>query len=328
MKHTQNAFIYNLKSLLLCLQPYLPCQNLRYKKHLDRLKNLPDNALEVLKKRVQKACMLPPCSQIHSKPLGLIKGLSLGSRYYYDFMKHFRFFPQNLHYHLEYGDVNYNLLFPSLCKSRPIPITTYSYNVLLPLDTRRHFKYIFPTSSIPFTSKQNKLFFRGACVQPHRLDFLQRYFDHPLMDLGHVGVQTPHLSPFNKPKASIATHLEYKFILSLEGYDVASNLKWILSSNSIALMPQPKFESFFLESQLLPNVHYIPIKDDYSDVEAQLEFFSARPKDCLDIISNANAYVRAFSSPLEEWVAFLVLRKYFYKTGQIDISPLETSLFA
>ncbi|CAM2851667.1 hypothetical protein HEFE104084_04690 [Helicobacter felis] len=93
-------------------------------------------------------------------------------------------------------------------------------------------------------------------------------------------------------------------------------------------MPPPKFESFFLESQLLPNVHYIPIKDDYSDVEAQLEFFSARPKDCLDIISNANAYVRAFSSPLEEWVAFLVLRKYFYKTGQIDISPLETSLFA
>ncbi|GMT38313.1 hypothetical protein NHP20013_03800 [Helicobacter bizzozeronii] len=115
-------------------------------------------------------------------------------------------------------------------------------------------------------------------------------------------------------------------LLSLEGYDVASNLKWILGSNSIAFMPPAKFESFFLESQLIPNTHYIPIKEDYSDVEAQLQFFSTHPKDCLEIIAHANAYVRAYLQ-LEELSAFLVMRKYFYHTGQLQVSSLKSALF-
>ncbi|MFC3847086.1 glycosyl transferase family 90 [Helicobacter baculiformis] len=317
------------------MQPLLPLHRLRCQAHtqrcLSQLKTLSVSTLEVLKQRLTMVCTLPPQThrKIHtlSPHLDFVQGIAKGSRYYYDFMTHFRFFPKNLRYHLEYGDVNYNLLIPAFCKSRPIPTTQYSYNVLFPLDTRRHFKYIFPTSHLPFEAKQNTLFFRGACIQPHRIAFLKKFFDHPLMDIGHVGIPLAPLTSFIKSKASIATHLKHKFILSLEGYDVASNLKWILSSNSIAVMPKPKFETFFLESRLVPNVHYIPIKDDYSDIETQLEFFTTHPKDCLEIIANANAYVRAFLSPMENLIVFLVLRKYFYATQQIQVSPLEQSLF-
>ncbi|WP_163556808.1 glycosyl transferase family 90 [Helicobacter suis] len=288
--------------------------------------------LEDVKRRVNICCSFPNSVATFTPPppqsLGLFKGIARGSRYYYDFMQHFRHFPQGLAYHLEYGDVNYNMLIPTFCKSRPVLSKThpYSYNVLLPLDRRRHFKHIFPPVNLPFSAKKDMLFFRGASLQPHRIAFLQRYFNHPLMDLGHVGTTLNDskleqiLLPLSKPRASIARHLEYKFILSLEGYDVTSNLKWILSSNSIALMPAPKFESFFLESQLIPNVHYILIKDDYSDVQAQLKFFSTRPRDCLRIIAHANAYVQTFLK-LEKLVAFLVIRKYFYVTGQLQVCP-------
>jgi len=71
---------------------------------------------------------------------------------------------------------------------------------------------------------------------------------------------------------TIDEQLEYKFILSLEGNDVATNLKWIMSSNSLAFMPRPKYETWFMEGNLVPNHHYILIKDDYSDLEERLKY--------------------------------------------------------
>ena len=44
---------------------------------------------------------------------------------------------------------------------------------------------------------------------------------------------------------------KHKFILCIEGNDVASNLKWVMSSNSVAVMPKPKFESWFMEKYAL-----------------------------------------------------------------------------
>ena len=38
-----------------------------------------------------------------------------------------------------------------------------------------------------------------------------------------------------------------KFIISIEGNDVASNLPWIMASNSLAFMTKPKFEGWFMQ---------------------------------------------------------------------------------
>ena len=68
--------------------------------------------------------------------------------------------------------------------------------------------------------------------KPKRIAFYKKYFDHPLCDLG----QTNQNSKFHfwyKKKISIEKHLKYKFILCLEGIDVSSNLKWVMSSSSI-----------------------------------------------------------------------------------------------
>ena len=47
-------------------------------------------------------------------------------------------------------------------------------------------------------------------------------------------------------------NLNYKFILAIEGYDVATNLKWIMSSNSLAVMPRPTYATWFMEGTLIP----------------------------------------------------------------------------
>lgn len=64
-------------------------------------------------------------------------------------------------------------------------------------------------------------------------------------------------------KMTLRQHLDYKFILSLEGNDVASNLKWVMSSNSLAVMPRPTCETWFMEGRLIPNYHYVEIKPDF-----------------------------------------------------------------
>jgi hypothetical protein len=43
---------------------------------------------------------------------------------------------------------------------------------------------------------------------------------------------------FLKPTVPIKEMLLYKFLLSIEGNDVASDLKWKLSSNSLVIIPK------------------------------------------------------------------------------------------
>ena len=143
------------------------------------------------------------------------------------------------------------------------------------------------------------------------------YFDHKLCDLGQINSNTDH-DHWIKKKISIEVHLKYKFILCIEGVDVATNLKWVMSSNSIAVMAKPKIESWFMEKQLIANYHYIEIKDDYSDLEEKLTFYINNLDECLRIIKNANTYVNQFKdSKREKLISLLVLEKYFIKTLQI-----------
>ena len=197
-------------------------------------------------------------------------------------------------------------------------------SIILQLEKHRHFSFI--KDPIPYEKKHDLLFFRGACPQEHRSRFLQQYFSHPLCNLGHTGSADEHPA-YTKPKISKKEHLHYKFLLSLEGNDVASNLKWILGSNSLCIMPKPRYESWFMEEKLQENVHYALLDDDYGNLDSLLEFFLHNEKAAKEIIRNANIYCQAFQNPhIEEACNLLVLRKYFYLSDQGDLSPNERAL--
>ena len=105
--------------------------------------------------------------------------------------------------------------------------------------------------------------------------------------------------------------------MCVEGVDVATNLKWVMSSNSIAVMPRPKIESWFMENKLIPDKHYIEIKDDYSDLESKIKYYVKKPEKCKIIIKNANQYVSQFKNKSrEDLISLLVIEKYFHFTGQ------------
>ncbi len=65
---------------------------------------------------------------------------------------------------------------------------------------------------------------------------------------------------------SMREQLRFKYILSLEGNDVATGLKWQMLSNSVVFMTKPTIVSFFMEDLLVPFVHYVPVKEDLSNL--------------------------------------------------------------
>lgn len=75
-----------------------------------------------------------------------------------------------------------------------------------------------------------------------------------------------------KNRMSITQLLRYKMILSIEGNDVATNLKWALLSRSVVLMTNPSKESWAMEALLEPWVHFIPLATDYSNLEDRVQW--------------------------------------------------------
>jgi len=228
--------------------------------------------------------------------------------YFFDTYQFARYFDYNLPLSWIFGDVIHVPDTPSIVKSRPI-IPENQNSILLNLDKARHF--VFVKQDKNFESKQDKLIGRGAVYQQHRIDFYEKYFHHPLCDLGQVNKDQGKPELWYKPKLSLKEHLDYKFILSLQGNDVATNLKWIMSSNSIAVMPKPTIETWFMEGTLVGGKHFIEIKPDFSDLELQLQYYIAHPDECRTIIENAHQHCEQFfNRDKEALCSLLVLDKY------------------
>lgn len=237
-----------------------------------------------------------------------------GKTYFFDTCEYTRYFHPILRVDFKFGDINYVPAEPSIVKSRPINGNNTN-SVILKLNKIRHFTFVHDKKD--FSKKKNMLVSRNFVDQPHRIKFLEMYNNHQQCNIGMINKDDNHQNLW-KEKLTIEEQLDYKFILCLEGNDVASNLKWVMSSHSLAVMPSPKYETWFMEGTLIPNYHFVQIKDDYSDLEERMEYYIKHPDEAQEIIKNAHQYIEPFRvKQREDLISLLVLEKYFYKTNQI-----------
>jgi hypothetical protein len=235
--------------------------------------------------------------------------------YYLDLKFLIRNFPETVEFDYVFGDVTAIPETPSFVKSRPINNINKN-SILLKLDSARHY-YVYPDKK-NYAEKLNLIVWRGAAHQPHRKNFVKKYYDHPSCDIGCVHKKSEN-KPWHRPFMSISEQLNYKFILSIEGNDVATNLKWIMASNSLCFMTKPKYETWFMEGTLKPGYHYVELADDYSDLEEKIAYYLHDSDEAKRIINNANNYVKPFLNYKQEHlIGLLVMQKYFEKTGQVE----------
>ncbi len=233
--------------------------------------------------------------------------------YFFDSYRYTCLFPQDYLWSFLPGDIIHVPNIPTIVKSRPLHVDNHN-SVLMKLDKVRHF--IFVKDEKRWGEKRNEIIFRGKVLDKEiRRSFMKMYFKHPLVDAADVGKHADN--GWRGDYKSIAEHLDYKFIMALEGNDVASNLKWIMSSNSLAVMPRPSCETWFMEGRLIPNVHYVEIKPDLSDLIERVKYYLKHPEKAEAIIRNAQKYVSQFlDDEREDLISYLVLDRYFERSGQ------------
>ncbi|NBC24905.1 MAG: lipopolysaccharide A protein [Bacteroidetes bacterium] len=237
-----------------------------------------------------------------------------GTGYYLDLKEFLHYFSKDTKFTFVFGDSTKIHPYPSLIKARPIEGNNRN-SILFKLNKRRHFRWVKDRRT--FEEKKDLLVWRGSVYQPLRKRFVQKYWNHPRCNVGQTNRPKENV-PWQKPFMSVSSQLKYKFVFCPEGNDVATNLKWAMSSNSLCLMPKPRFETWFMEGTLKPNIHYAVVKDDFSDLEEKMDFFLQHPERALQIIKNAQSHVRKFQNKrFEELLCLKVLEKYAALTGQI-----------
>lgn len=244
-----------------------------------------------------------------------LKNVNYSKVYFFDSYEYTRYFSKTLPWLFRPGDITDLQPYPTIVKSRPITENNEN-SVLLKLNKIRHF--IFVKDKTKFEDKIPKILFRGAAHgKPNRQMFIEKWIDNPMCDIKDTAKDSINPPQWQSKPISIKQQLRYKYIMAIEGNDVASNLKWIMSSQSIAVMPRPKYETWFMEGCLIPNYHYIEIKEDFSDLIEKVNYYEQHPEQAKAIIKNANEYVKPFKDKKREKLfSILVLKRYFEKTGQ------------
>ena len=228
--------------------------------------------------------------------------------YYADTKRVVRHFPKNKRFDYVFGDVTDVPDTPSFVKSRPISEDNQN-SVLLKLNAIRHYKFL--SDSLEFENKRPLAVWRGMVYHQHRRDFVDMYWGSKLANIGHNDEKLSY-EPSYKGFLSIQEQLNYRYIISVEGKDVATNLKWAMASNSLVMMRRPRFETWFMEGLLVPGVHYVELKEDFSDLEEKIEYYNLHPSEALEIIEYAHKHVsQFFDKDKEQLVSLLVAKKYF-----------------
>lgn len=84
---------------------------------------------------------------------------------------------------------------------------------------------------------------------------------------------------------------KFKVIISFEGNDVASGLKWMLQSQSVVLMPPPTRTSWAMEELLQPWIHYIPMLQDGSNAEEMVQWVIKNDEKARKIAERATLFM-------------------------------------
>ena len=88
---------------------------------------------------------------------------------------------------------------------------------------------------------------------------------------------------------------EYKYIINIEGHSVAYRLSYELSMRSVILLVNCKYKLWY--SHLLKEyVHYIPIKEDLSDLIEKIEWCRSNDDKCKQIAENARQFYDTYLS--------------------------------
>ncbi len=110
---------------------------------------------------------------------------------------------------------------------------------------------------------------------------------------------------------SIEDSLKYKYLIDVDGNACTySRFYWILRSQSVPLKHQSSFIQWYYKG-LIPFEHYIPIKEDFSDLADQVKWARAHDNEVKKIARNSSDFAKQNLATEDAYVyLYLCLMKY------------------
>lgn len=202
---------------------------------------------------------------------------------------------------------------PALAKVRLI--NNPKGSILIPASYGRHWGNIpiAKKNNIKWNDKISECIWRGVSTGNTRINFCKLYskkYNVGITKFIHGAKTDPIIF---KENISIDEFLKYKYIISIPGNDKDSGINWKLASKSVVLMAKPQIESWLMEGLLKPYIHYIPLKDDYSDLDEIITWCKNNDNKCQEIVINANNFMKQFEDFNVEKEIFNKIKNYYSK---------------
>ena len=200
---------------------------------------------------------------------------------------------------------------PIVTKARQSALSKAPQPIVWLQNKERHYKDLEDYQSkivkegkeVPWSEKLPKVFWRGTTTG-NRFDNLAQWVNY---DDGHTDIAFSNVagafsntagfqhkyvnSQYFREKQSLLEMNRYKYLLSVEGNDVATGLKWMLYSNSVVFMSRPTVASWAMEDLLVPFVHYIPLSNDYSNLLEMIKWAEEHDEACQEISKRATEFI-------------------------------------
>ena len=166
--------------------------------------------------------------------------------------------------------------------------------------------------------KNDSVCWRGNHITALNKKYNRRYFVEKYSNKYNIGFVTKNSDDYTIANPTLFKNtmtqdeqLKSKYLICLEGNDVGTSLKWQLASNSIVLMAKPTIEGWLMEGALEPFVHYVPLKDDLTDLDDMIDWCKNNDNMCKEISANARKHMEQFMDHENEIMLHKILCKWF-----------------
>lgn len=281
------------------------------------------------------------CGSYYNKKITLVvnpkyKDFKINQVYFYQGPDFYKNKDENFYPYFWFPDSNFHIDFPCLAISsdgidnEKLPVIMKARKInsenkgfLLKLQAPRHWEPInwVKDNDVDWSEKNNKIIWRGnhtcgSWKKPNRIMLVEKYNKthnikfYPI-EKNEYYYKNPQL--FDTKQTSMKEQLKNKYIIIMEGNDVASGLKWALKSNSLVIMPKPQIESWLMEDQLEPWKHYVPINNDLDDLEEKINWCNNHDDNCYEISKNSSKYMNIFTNHINEKKIFNEIKSIYQK---------------
>ena len=162
------------------------------------------------------------------------------------------------------------------------------------------------------TNQRLKVAYLSSIQDANEVPYLDagitKWNTRPRKFMGQKYLQTIEVDklPFNLvEKMSPFDQAKYKYIIHIEGHVSAFRLSYELNTNSVVLLVDSDWKLWY-SNLLKPYVHYVPIKNDLSDLLIKIKWCRENDNKCRQIAKNASDF---YSKYLEKKGIFDFMQK-------------------